>query len=255
MTSKPQAIYIDGDILVYRALITSEHEICLNDDEGEPSDVWAISCDLGKAKTYFTNAVNNIVQGRPYYICLTDRSVPCFRKGLYPDYKMNRSSKRKPIGMAPFREWIEEDFKDKVVIRPGLEADDVLGIMQTNPNSPYEGIIWSVDKDMKTIPGLTWIEGNDPELITDAVADHYMFTQALTGDQVDNYPGIPGIGPKKAEKLLEGVARVNLWEKVKQAFIANGLTEEDALTQVRLARILRFDDWNKDKQEVILWTP
>ena len=88
--------------------------------------------------------------------------------------------------------------------------------------------------------------------ITEADADKYFFTQVLTGDATDGYKGIPGIGPKKAEAILG--ARPH-WGAVEQAYIKAGMTRDDAIQQARLARILRFSDYDSMKGEVILWTP
>jgi len=76
--------------------------------------------------------------------------------------------------------------------------------------------------------------------------------QALTGDSVDGYPGCPGIGPKRAERLLN---KETSWETVVAAYAKEGLDEEYALAQARVARILRWDEYNIKKEEVILWTP
>ena len=79
--------------------------------------------------------------------------------------------------------------------------------------------------------------------------------QTLTGDTVDCYPGCPGVGPVKAQRILdEDGDEYDLWLNVVMAFEKAGLTEEDALVQARLARILTTSDYNYDKEEPILWT-
>jgi DNA polymerase-1 len=57
----------------------------------------------------------------------------------------------------------------------------------------------------------------------------------------------------KAEKLLTGITQ--RWPIVLEAFLKAGLTEQDALTQARLARILRFSDWDNETKQPILWSP
>ena len=64
---------------------------------------------------------------------------------------------------------------------------------------------------------------------------------------------IPGIGPKKANNLLEGQKPADYWGIIVQAYKAVGLTEEDALVQARVARILRCEDY--EKGGVKLWNP
>ena len=77
--------------------------------------------------------------------------------------------------------------------------------------------------------------------------------QCLSGDQTDGYGGVPGIGVKRAATLFdkEGYS----WKTAVKAFTDKGLTEEDALLNARLAKILTIDDYDTTKQEVILWTP
>jgi DNA polymerase-1 len=81
--------------------------------------------------------------------------------------------------------------------------------------------------------------------------------QTLVGDTSDGYKGCPGVGKVKAEKLLIDAMEngVPLWTVVKAQYEAKDLTEADALTQARLARILRWSDWDNEKKEPILWTP
>ena len=82
-------------------------------------------------------------------------------------------------------------------------------------------------------------------------ADRTHLTQALTGDITDGYSGCPGIGPKTAIKVL----KEGDWIEVVAAYEKVGLTEEDALIQARVARILRHGEYNKKTKEVKLWTP
>jgi 5'-3' exonuclease len=138
----------------------------------------------------------------------------------------------------------------------------VLGILATR--NPDDTIICSTDKDMRTVPCMLW---DDKELtkITEAEADYRHLYQTLVGDASDGYPGCPGIGPVKAAKLLSAEARtieqgnatkcITMWQAVVDAFYAKGLTEDDALLQARLARILRVEDWDAEKREPILWEP
>ena len=77
--------------------------------------------------------------------------------------------------------------------------------------------------------------------------------QTLAGDQTDGYSGVPGIGVKRAETLFnkEGYS----WTTVVKAFTDKGLTEEDALLNARLARILTIDDYDTNEQQPKLWSP
>ena len=77
--------------------------------------------------------------------------------------------------------------------------------------------------------------------------------QTLAGDQTDGYSGVPGIGVKRAETLFEKDGYS--WATVVKAFTDKGLTEEEALTNARLARILTIDDYDTKQQEPKLWSP
>jgi DNA polymerase-1 len=141
-----------------------------------------------------------------------------------------------------------------------------------------DSIICSADKDMKTVPA-TIYDGKDVKVISEEEADYWHLFQTLVGDTSDGYPGCPGIGPVKAEKLLTAPSepkcvnghdacqtgcdmdkcpyceRETSWERVVAAFNKAGFTEEEALRQARLARILRDSDWDAVKKQPILWSP
>jgi DNA polymerase-1 len=129
-----------------------------------------------------------------------------------------------------------------------LEADDVLGILGTKNR---DTIIWSEDKDLLTIPAKHWINGEVVE-ITEAEANYQFLYQTLIGDSTDNYKGCPTIGPKTANKILSSGCT---WEAVVEAFKSKGLSEEVALENARLARILRDGEYNTETGEVYLWQP
>ena len=242
-----QTLLIDADIIAYRACSATERETEWEEDE------WTITSDLKEARASFDMAVDHLRQQanvRTHVLCFSDTSN--YRKRIDPSYKGNRAS-RKPVGYKAFRNSLLEDYKELCVCKPNIEADDCIGILATIPKQAAQMIIWSADKDLKQIPGVHLI---DDELvtITEEEGDRYFLTQVLTGDQADNYSGCPGIGPKKAEAILDS-ADLNWWPAVVAAYEKVGLTVDDAIHQARLARILRRSDWNHDKQEPILWTP
>ena len=199
-------------------------------------------------------------------MCLSDAEN--FRKILVSDtYKANRGPKPENYGVAMAH--IEANYR--IARFPMLEADDVMGVLATS--APGDCIIVSIDKDMKQIPGRLfnpnkWQDGIVE--ISQHDADLFFHTQVITGDSTDGYPGIPGAGPKKAEKLL-GLsgehAPVELWRLVETAFIeyfapkhippenACEFAKAFALTQARLARILRAEDYDWVTEELKLWTP
>lgn len=238
---------IDGDILLYKAATAAEVEIDWGDD------VWSLQTDLKDAKQGFQAQLDNIT-GKlgidDYVICLSDHSSN-FRKTVDPTYKSNRKGTRKPVGFVALCKWAETAYK--TFRKPSLEADDCLGILATMPINQGKCVIVSDDKDLKTIPGKLYRPMADEQLtISEQDADKFFYTQVLCGDTADGYPGVKGIGPKTAEKILG--ARPH-WGAVEQAFIKAGLTRDDAIQQARLARILRWSDWDEKKGVPKLWQP
>lgn len=120
--------------------------------------------------------------------------------------------------------------------------------------------VWSFDKDFKTIP-CKFAKGSPDGKITKSVigkdaADWWFMYQTLIGDVTDGYTGCKGIGDKKARKLLGAIGEKQLsemWKIVVDTYEKAGLTAEDALTNARMARILRAEDYDFKKKEVKLW--
>jgi DNA polymerase-1 len=75
----------------------------------------------------------------------------------------------------------------------------------------------------------------------------------MAGDQTDGYSGVPGIGVKRATELLESEGYK--WSTVVKAFKEKGLSEEVALMNARLAKILQCTDYDITTGQPILWTP
>jgi DNA polymerase-1 len=264
-----RTLLIDGDVLAYQKAASVERAINWNadeDDTGE-NDVWTVSADLERARyavDCWIAARIDELDADQIAIALSDDAN--FRKELLPSYKSNRKASRKPVIVRQVREYLVTQYGAR--IKPGLEGDDVLGILATNPKLyPGEKIIVSIDKDMKTIPGLLVNTGSDEGIvkISEEQADYWHLFQTLTGDQIDGYVGCPGVGPKKAAGLLDlgdvsqyadRIHRLRaLWEAIVAAYGKCGLTEQDALVQARVARILRHGDYDYKARRPILWTP
>jgi DNA polymerase-1 len=146
------------------------------------------------------------------------------------------------------------------MFRPGLEADDCLGILATGEVAGFMGdkVVCSIDKDMLSFP-CNLYNWNHPELgvqvIYESDANRAFYSQILTGDAVDGYPGCPGVGPVRAKKLLADADIDSAWGIIVKAYEKKGLTEKDALIQARVARILRSEDYNFVNKTPILWVP
>jgi len=237
-------IVIDGDILCYTASAAVEKPIHWGDD------FWTLHSDLSEARSRVDIDIVEFVErlnGSSYTVCFSDQAN--FRKLLYPEYKANRKDQRKPVAFSALRDYIREAWP--CVQWKFLEADDVMGILATDPRKDV--VIVSADKDMKTIPG-RWFNPNNPDAgiieVSREEADRNHLIQTLTGDRVDGYPGCPGIGPARAEKIVDGG-----WSAVVETYVKAGLSESYALTQARMAYILRRGDYARKTGKIKWWKP
>ena len=236
-------LLIDADFIVYKSCAAAETEIDWGDDvimvTSRFSDAMqAVNREIYKIKTKFMWDIPEVI--------LFFSDATNFRKEILPDYKGHRNRK-KPCG---YRRVINElKNHHEVVIMPTLEADDSMGIYATqNPGST----ICSPDKDMRQIPGNLY-NMDSFTLISETDGAKWHLIQSLSGDQTDGYAGCPGIGVKRATTLFE--SKGYSWKTVVDTFKEKDLTEDDALINARLARILTAKDYDFDRRKPIPWTP
>ena len=105
---------------------------------------------------------------------------------------------------------------------------------------------------MRQISGKLY-DFNETVDITPEEGARWHLIQTMSGDNTDGYSGVPGIGIKRAEQIFK--LKGYTWKAVVETFEEKGMTEEDALQNARLARILTTDDYDSEKKEPILWTP
>ena len=236
-------LLVDADYIVYKGCAGAEDEIDWGDD------VITVVSRFSEAMRYVERDLNNIknefMWDTPEMVLFFSDSKN-FRKKIYPEYKGHRNRK-KPCG---YKRVITELGKSyEVNILPELEADDSMGIYATaNPGN----IICSPDKDMKQIPGRLY-DMKETVTIDPIEGARWHLIQTLAGDQTDGYSGVPGIGVKRAVALFE--EHGYSWKTVVNAFKDKDLTEDDALMNARLARILTCTDYDPIKRTVIPWTP
>lgn len=269
-------LLIDADVVAYNAAMACEKAT----DWGE--GYWTWHCDEYEVRQAVLDKIDQYreaLDATDVKLCLTD-SEGNFRFDVLPSYKGNRKNTKKPLVLKAIKEWLIEEHD--AYFRPGLEGDDCMGILATAAGVKGEKIIVSIDKDMKTIPGL-YVRDLDSGImeISEAEADYWHLFQTLMGDGTDGYKGCPGVGPVEAERVLRNLIKVEpyphemksgkrkgeietrwadgeadtLWEVVLAQFRKAGLSEADALQQARVARILRASDYDFKKKEPILWLP
>ena len=150
-----------------------------------------------------------------HFAVIFDYSSKTFRNELYADYKANRSAP--PDDLIPQFGLIREAtraFSLPCIEMEGFEADDIIATYaRLACEAGADTTIISSDKDLMQLVGPT-VSMYDPmkdrqigvaEVIEKwgVPPEKMIDLQAMTGDSVDNVPGVPGIGPKTAAQLLE----------------------------------------------------
>lgn len=274
-----RTLLIDGDLFAYHAATAAERTV---DFDG----ILSVTADAEEGRADLDRTLDHLkasLKADALAVALTPTGDPTnFRRGLYPPYKQNRKDVRRPLILEHLKQHLIDHYSASM--RPTLEADDMLGIWATNPKlfRGDEKIIVSLDKDLRTIPGLLYnTRGTDIETITEDAADEWHLVQALAGDKSDGYPGCPGTGIARASLDLAGltgwtphehtfkrgpragqtetrwekVAMPNRWAVVLSHFARAGLTADDALVQAQVARICRHSDFDYSTKRPIPWVP
>ena len=214
MAEKQHLYLVDGSSYIFRAY----HRLPpLTDPEGTPvgavygytTMLWKLADDLDKA------------DGPTHLAVILDAGSISFRNDLYEHYKANRPEP--PEDLVPQFPLIRDAtraFSLPCIEVPGLEADDLIAsYARAATRQGWDVTIVSSDKDLMQlvgrcgegggcvdmldtmknqridIPEVVEKFGVEPDLVGDVLA--------LMGDSVDNVPGIYGIGPKTATKLIQ----------------------------------------------------
>lgn len=265
-------VLIDGHAIMHRAY----HALpkTLTTKAGEP-----INAVYG-----FVSMLLRIIQDlEPTYIAVAfDRKEPTFRNKMYEAYQAHRPEMDKELsGQFEKVEMVLSAMNIPSFSKVGYEADDVIGTLADRKQREVDEVdIITGDRDILQlvngkvrvflpIKGLSEGKlynrkdvkkkmGVGPEKIVDY--------KALVGDPSDNYPGVKGIGPKTAEKLLEGYGSLEgiyknlgkIDEKIREKLEKY---KEDALISQKLAKIVtnvdfdyelgKADDWRVDSKKLL----
>lgn len=204
-TTPPPLVLVDASLYVFRAWHSMPDQF--HDAEGWPTNAVHGFCRF---------LLELLERERPAHIAVAfDEALDsCFRNRLYPAYKANRE---------PAPEELKRQFTHckalcaamglTVLADREFEADDLIGsALHFGRQRGFRGVIVSADKDMSQLlagpdqqwdfaRGLRWTSaGVKARMGVEAhqVADYL----ALTGDAIDNIPGVTGIGAKSAAILL-----------------------------------------------------
>lgn len=203
--SSEPVFLIDGSSYLYRAYYAYPD---LTRSDGFPTNALFI---------LFRLLLKLLRQEHPQYCCfLLDGKGPNFRHELYPEYKAQRARMPEPLSQQiPLLLQGIELLGIKTMLCQGAEADDYIASFCTQFKTQIPVVIIGADKDLHQCLDeqvIIWDPGQRQEkvlTIKDFIAKNQILPsqwpdfQALTGDKVDNIPGVPGIGPKRALTLLK----------------------------------------------------
>lgn len=277
-------LLMDGDTLAFKVASAVQHT--REDDQGFVQPF----ANIREGEAVLDNMILGLLSDLGAHYCQVFLSDPegNWRKELFPEYKGNRKDVVRPLLLGRLKDYLRNQYG--ATHWPGLEADDVLGILATTPDAfPGRVIVVGQDKDFKTFPCNLYTIGDrdasgkpNIQTITRDYADWWHLVQTLAGDRVDGYPGCRGIGNERARRILddpkvlipeEGVvtrgprkgqattkwvaqpANGNLWAAVVSNYEKAGQTEEDALLTARLAHILQAPDYDRETGRITLWVP
>ena len=231
-------LLIDADYIVYKSCASAEFDIDFGDD------VIVVGSSFKEAYGNTIRELNKIqAEFFDSSLILFFSDSTNFRKSVDPSYKGHRNRK-KPCGYKRVINQLATEYE--LIRMPTLEADDALGIYATSNDNC---VVVSPDKDMRQIPG-TLYNLSETITITPEEGWEWFLIQTLSGDSTDGYSGAPGFGIKTSQKFFAESGYT--WSSVVQAFEKKGLTEDDALLNARLAKILTADDYDNGP---ILFTP
>ncbi|RKZ05016.1 MAG: DNA polymerase I [Candidatus Hydrothermota bacterium] len=198
---------IDGNSLAYRAYFAFIRNPLRNSRGENTSAAFA-----------FTNSILKLLREYdPEYVGLAfDSKAPTFRHQQYEEYKAQRPPM--PGELSSQLRWIREIGKGlgfEILEVPGYEADDIMATLAREAESRgYEVLLVTSDKDLlQLVTDRVKVLDTRPrqEVLYDrnAVISRFGVPPeripdylALVGDQIDNIPGVPGIGDKSARELL-----------------------------------------------------
>jgi hypothetical protein len=219
---------IDADVVAYRMAFGTEDE---------PEKV-----AIQKTSEFLEDLVFTYTEVEDCEGYLTGKSNFRFDIAKTAPYKGTRIAE-KPKHLGIIRQYMIDAWAFSV--QEGQEADDAIGI-RAYALGEEDYIICSIDKDLDNLRGHHYnFVKNIRYYVTEDEAIKNFYIQVLTGDRVDNVPGLKGVGPKKAEKILsEAKTETELFNAVLAAY------DDDIHRMTEMAQLL----WIRRK-EGELWQP
>jgi len=211
---------VDADIFVYRVGYATE-----NEDETRAINTMAESLE---------DLLMVDLNVETWEIFITGKGNFRYDIAVTAPYKGNRKSE-KPKHYHLLREYLEKAWDAHVAT--GIEADDAISIKATEMGT--DSVIVTIDKDLNQVPGWHYnFVKKDLFFVTEEEGILSFYKQMLTGDDVDNIKGVRGIGPKKADKLLDAKSEKEMWD----ICVEHLGSEERAIENAHLLWMLRYQD-------------
>ncbi len=199
----PSLVLVDGSSYLYRAFHALPD---LRTRAGEPT---------GALRGVLSMLRRLVEDGKPdYFAVVFDAPGRTFRDEIYPEYKANRPPMPDDLAaqIEPLHALVRAHGWPLLVVE-GVEADDVIGTLAKRAKAlGIDTTISSSDKDLAQLvePGITMVNTMSNETLDEpgvlakfgVRADQILDMLTLTGDAVDNVPGVDKVGPKTAAKWL-----------------------------------------------------
>ncbi len=225
---KEPVFLIDGSSFIYRAFYAYPD---LKTSRGFPTNALFILLRL---------LLKILTEQQPYYGCfIIDGKGSTFRHKIYPSYKANRQKMPeslirqippicKGVSLLGVRPFIAEE----------VEADDIIASLCNLFKKDHPVVIVGIDKDLLQLLDtniVLWDPSSKKERIItledflkkeEFPPSSWPLYQALVGDKTDNIPGVPGIGPKTAKRIIK------LFPTLKE--LINGVTKLTPREQLKL---------------------
>ncbi len=207
--SSPHLYLVDGSSYIFRAFhrlppLTNRHGLNVGAVYGYTTMLWKLADSLNKA------------DGPTHLAVILDASESTHRNELYDQYKANRPpAPPELVPQFPLIRDATRAFSIPCIEEMGLEADDIIaGYAKAAAAAGWQVTIVSSDKDLMQLVEDGKIDMldtmNDRRIGREQVIEKFGVgpekvgeVLALMGDSVDNVPGVPGIGPKTASKLIQ----------------------------------------------------
>lgn len=204
----PPLFLMDGSAFIYRGFFANRN---MQRSDGFPTNALVVVSRV---------LLRILREETPeHFVFVQDGRGKNFRHEIFPLYKANREATPEDLvrQMEPIQRMVRA-LGLRLILSEGCEADDCIASLAERFSTQFPVVIVSGDKDLKQCLGpnvFMWDPGSREEKLvtvedfiqeTGVRPSQWADVQALIGDTSDNIPGVPGIGPKKAQQIFETCA-------------------------------------------------